>query len=64
MALADIEATLAMPLAEWVLERLENCQELAAKKTGADRDGWIEDARYFAAILYRLTDDSSAEPTK
>lgn len=54
MTSAEIEATLSIPLAEWVLERLENCQALAAKKIGADRESWLEDARYFAAILLRL----------
>lgn len=42
------------PLVVWVLERLENCQEIAAKKTGNDRTGWLDDAEQFAAILRRL----------
>jgi hypothetical protein len=40
---------------EWVRERLDNCQTLAAKKVGADREGWLEDARYFQRILERIT---------
>lgn len=46
---------------EWVRERLDNCQRLAAQKTGADRDGWLEDAQYFSEILTRL--DTSVFPT-
>jgi hypothetical protein len=42
------------PLVVWVLERLENCQEIAATKTGADRDGWLDDEQRFAEILRRL----------
>lgn len=39
----------------WVHERLDNCQRLAAQKTGRDRDGWLEDARYFSRILERMS---------
>lgn len=34
---------------EWIRERRANCLGIAREKTGADRDGWIEDARYFEA---------------
>lgn len=36
-------------VAEWLLDRQENCAAIAARKTGADRDGWLEDEQYFAA---------------
>jgi hypothetical protein len=39
---------------DWVRERLDNCQRLAAGKVGADRDGWLEDARYFSRVLARM----------
>lgn len=39
----------------WVQERLDNCHAIAAGKKGADRDGWLEDAEYFAAVLNWLT---------
>ncbi len=38
-------------LVEWVRERLENCNRIAATKTGVEREGWEEDARYFRLIL-------------
>ena len=34
---------------DWLQERLQNARGIAATKTGAERDGWIEDAAYFAA---------------
>lgn len=44
---ADEEVTLK----EWVRDRKNNCLRIAESKTGADRDGWLEDASYFQQIL-------------
>lgn len=43
-----------MTAAEWIRERLDNCQRIAATKAGTERDGWLEDADYFAATLEAL----------
>lgn len=40
--------------AEWIAERLANCQRIARMKTGKDRAGWLEDARYFEVTLRSL----------
>ena len=48
------KTNLPLPLKSWVSDRLENCLRIAAQKTGRDRDGWLEDAEYFRAILGRL----------
>lgn len=39
---------------EWARERLANTHRLAADKTGADRDGWLEDAAYWQVIVTEL----------
>lgn len=36
---------------QWAQERLDNCYELAAAKTGSDRQGWLDDAWYWNEIL-------------
>lgn len=34
---------------DWLQDRLQNARRIAATKSGAERDGWIWDAAYFAA---------------
>lgn len=46
-----------LTLSEWVRERLANCERIAAKRTGAERAGWLEDARYFRMVLDVLERD-------
>lgn len=41
-------------LIKWLCERLENCQRIAAEKTGDDRIGWLVDAAYFEAAIKEL----------
>ena len=36
---------------EWANERLCNTYRLAHQKTGRDREGWLDDAAYWRAIL-------------
>ena len=33
-----------IPVEQWVLERIENCERIARIKTGDARAGWLEDA--------------------
>lgn len=41
-------------LAKWAAERLGNSKRIAATKSGADRDGWLEDVAYWEAICAAL----------
>lgn len=40
---------------EFIRERLDNCQVIAATKVGKDRDGWLQDAAHFANVLDAMT---------
>lgn len=39
---------------EWARERLANSRRIAREKTGADRDGWLEDVAYWRDIVEQL----------
>jgi hypothetical protein len=45
-----------LSLFEWLEERLENCLRISSMKHGADKDGWLEDARYFRAAHAAISD--------
>jgi hypothetical protein len=62
METVSMDSPLPIPVNAWVRERLDNCHRLAALRTGKDRDGWLEDAAYFAEILKRLPDAGSGDP--
>lgn len=38
-------------LVDWLKERRENCLRLSATKTGEDKQGWLDDAYYFACAI-------------
>jgi hypothetical protein len=52
----------ALTVAQWARERLQNSERIAASRTGADRDGWLEDVAYWREIVRQLTalDQASA----
>lgn len=36
---------------EWMTDRQANCLRHARSRTGADREGWLEDYAYFSAAI-------------
>lgn len=40
-----------LTVAEWALERLDNCYRIAAEKSGSDLESWLEDAWYWGEIV-------------
>jgi hypothetical protein len=40
-----------LSLKDWLQERLDNCNRIAATRDGATRDGWFEDAEYFRRLI-------------
>lgn len=45
-----------LSLVEWLRERLDNCQLIAAKQIkGGNRSGWLEDAAYFQEAIIAVS---------
>lgn len=55
-----LEGLTAAKIKAWTVERQRNCYRIAAGKRGTDRDGWLEDAAYFAGLV-GLIDWTSAD---
>ena len=50
--LRKIENLTAEKIRAWIVDRQENCLRIAnTKPIGPDRDGWLEDAAYFAGVV-------------
>lgn len=46
-----VERTESQSILAWAQERYENTLRLSDEKNGEDRDGWLEDAAYWRAII-------------
>lgn len=54
LAASSNEVRLPLPVELWIQERLRTALDQVQQKTGEDRDGWIEDARYWRLIVERF----------
>lgn len=54
-----IDVMTAADVTAWLTERLENCHRHARTKTDKDREGWLEDAAFFAASIRLIEGESS-----
>jgi hypothetical protein len=47
-------------VSDWIDERYENCLRIASLKSGDEKDGWLEDAAYFAEIKRLINNSEKA----
>lgn len=46
-----IESLDVAKVRSWLVDRQQNCLRHAQMRTGADREGWLEDMAYFSAAI-------------
>ena len=56
---AALEGMTRESVRDWLRERAQNAMSIALEKSGAEKDGWLEDVAFFsaAAALVSLTID-------
>lgn len=54
LAAPSSDVPLPLSVEMWAQERLDTALHMVEQKTGDDRAGWIEDARYWRLIVERL----------